>query len=51
MDKREDKQPAKRSIVDTIELQNRNIIPNMTNVILSYVRRVNKSGKEVKKVL
>lgn len=32
-------------------LINRNILPNTTNVVLSYMRRVNKSGKEVLKVI
>jgi hypothetical protein len=32
-------------------LTNRNILPNMSNVVLSYCRRVNKSGQEVMKAL
>lgn len=32
-------------------LNNRNILPNMSNVVLSYLRRVNKSGQEVMKAL
>lgn len=30
---------------------NRNILPNMTNVVLSYVRRINKSGHRVKRAM
>ena len=34
-----------------IDLTNRNILPNMTNVILSYMRRVNRSGGAVLKMM
>lgn len=32
-------------------MSNRNILPNNVNLLLSYIRRVNKSGKTVAKII
>jgi hypothetical protein len=33
------------------EVKSRNILPNAINLILSFIRRVNKSGKLVEKII
>jgi hypothetical protein len=32
-------------------VKSRNILPNITNLIVSYIRRINKSGKVTKKII
>lgn len=41
----------RRKRTGLLQLSNRNILPNMTNVVLSYMRRVNRSGKAVQHAL
>lgn len=35
----------------TLDQRNRNVLPNNNNLILSYIRRINKSGRIVEKII